>query len=141
MFDKTYVDRLKMWRDFRLTLEESNSPFEDTIEFWNNAPLSSIASDPYNKETWPTPWEMIEENRYCDFTKILAIYYTLQLTDRFSNSCFEIHITLDEKESVLRYLLFVDNLTIGYYYNKSIAAMDLPTLKCQMQHATLPSYY
>ena len=84
---------------------------------------------------------MIEENRYCDFTKILAIYYTLQLTDRFSNSRFEIHITLDEKESVLRYLLFVDNLTIGYYYNKSIEAMDLPNLKCQMQHHSLPTYY
>ena len=140
MFDKTYVDRLKMWRDFRLTLEESNSPFEDTIEFWNNAPLSSIAADPYDKTTWPTPWEMIEENRYCDFTKILAIYYTLQLTDRFSSSRFEIHITLDEKESVIRYLLFVDNLTIGYYYNKSIDATDLPMLKCQMQHDTLPTY-
>ena len=141
MFDKTYVDRLKLWRDLRSKLEESKTPFEDTIEFWNNAPLSSIATDPYDKDTWPTPWEMIEENRYCDFTKILAIYYTLQLTDRFSDSRFEIHITLDEKESVLRYLLFVDNLTIGYYYNKSIDAVDLPNLQCQMQHAALPTYY
>lgn len=140
MFDKSYVERIKAWRSFRLTLEETISPFEDTIEFWNNAPLSSIAADPYDKTTWPTPWEMIEENRYCDFTKILAIYYTLQLTDRFSSSRFEIHITLDEKESVIRYLLFVDNLTIGYYYNKSIDATDLPMLKCQMQHDTLPTY-
>jgi hypothetical protein len=140
MFDKSYVERIKAWRTFRLTLEETISPFEDTIEFWNNAPLSSIAADPYDKTTWPTPWEMIEENRYCDFTKILAIYYTLQLTDRFSSSRFEIHITLDEKESVIRYLLFVDNLTIGYYYNKSIDATDLPKLKCQMQHDTLPTY-
>jgi len=141
MFDKTYVDRLRLWKDLRSTLEQSKDPFGDTIEFWNNAPLSSIAADPYDKDTWTTPWEMIEENRYCDFTKILAIYYTLQLTDRFSNSRFEIHITLDEKESVLRYLLFVDNLTIGYYYNKSIDAEDLPSLKCQMQHNTLPTYY
>ena len=140
MFDKSYVERIKAWRTFRLTLEETISPFEDTIEFWNNAPLSSIAADPYDKTTWPTPWEMIEENRYCDFTKILAIYYTLQLTDRFSSSRFEIHITIDEKESVIRYLLFVDNLTIGYYYNKSIDATDLPMLKCQMQHDTLPTY-
>lgn len=140
MFDKSYVERIKAWRSFRLTLEETISPFEDTIEFWNNAPLSSIAADPYDKTTWPTPWEMIEENRYCDFTKILAIYYTLQLTDRFSSSRFEIHITLDEKESVIRYLLFVDNLTIGYYYNKSIDATDLPMLKCQMQYDTLPTY-
>ena len=141
MFDKTYVDRLKIWRDFRLTLEGSDEPFEDTIEFWNNAPLSSIAADPYDKTTWPTPWEMIEENRYCDFTKILAIYYTLQLTDRFSSSRFEIHITLDEKKSAIKYLLFVDNMTIGYYYNKSIDKLELPILQCQMQHTVLPTYY
>jgi hypothetical protein len=141
MFDKSYLERLKTWRTFRTSLEDSLTPYEDTIEFWNNAPLSSIEADPYDSSTWPTPWQMIDENRYCDFTKILAIYYTLELTDRFSTSHFEIHITLDEKKSAIKYLLFVDNMTIGYYYNKSIDKLELPILQCQMQHTVLPTYY
>ena len=140
MFDKKLEDRIRTWREFRISLETSETPFDDVIDFWNTAPMSSIACDPYDRNTWLTPWEMIKENKYCEFTKILAIYYTLQLTDRFSQSRFEIHIVLDKKESVMRHLLFVDNQAIGYYYDKSIDKNNLPSLQCQMLHTMLPTY-
>ena len=140
MFEKSFEDRFREWYNFRLSLETSETPFEDVINCWNTAPIYSIATDPYNRDTWPTPWQMLKENRYCEFTKILAIYYTLQLTDRFSASRYEIHIVLDKKESAMRHLLFVDNQAIGYYYDKSIDKTDLPSLQCQMQYTTLPTY-
>ena len=108
--------------------------------FWNTVPTSTIAADPYDNNTWPNPWELLKENTYCEFTKILAIYYTLQLTARFSQSAFEIHIVLDKKESAIKYLLFVDNQIIGYYNDRSIDANDLPTLECQMRYDVLPTY-
>lgn len=140
MFDQSYMERLKIWHDFRNQLETSKNPMEETIEFWNKAPLYAIATDPYDKESWPDPWTMIANNEYCNFLKILAIFYTLQLTDRFSQSRFEIHIVLDEQESSLKYLLFVDNQAIGYYYDKSIDTKELPKLECQIRYDELPTY-
>lgn len=140
MFDQSYVERLRVWKNFRETLETSKTPLDDVIDFWNKAPLYAIATDPYDADSWPDPWTMIANNEYCNFVKILAIFYTLQLTDRFSQSRFEIHIVLDKKESEIKYLLFVDNHAIGYYYDKSIDTKELPTLECQMRYDELPTY-
>ena len=140
MFEKDYFTRVKLWREFRSTLETCEDPIDNVLKFWHKAPTSTIAADPYDTDTWPDPWELLKENTYCEFTKILAIYYTLQLTDRFSQSDFEIHIVLDKKESAIKYLLFVDNQTLGYYYDRSIDTDDLPTLECQMRYDVLPTY-
>ena len=120
MFDREYYTRLKIWRDFRNSIEKSETPFQDVLEFW--------------RTTWPDPWELIANNDYCEFLQILGICYTLQLTERFSNSAFEIHIVLDEKESNIIYLLFVDNQAIGYYNNGVIDRKEIKHLKCQMHH-------
>tara|TARA_B100002019_G_C21179855_1_gene553088 strand:- start:21 stop:443 length:423 start_codon:yes stop_codon:yes gene_type:complete len=134
MFDREYYTRLKIWRDFRNSIEKSETPFEDVLEFWRTTPLGRLAADPYDSKTWPDPWELIANNDYCEFLQILGICYTLQLTERFSNSAFEIHIVLDEKESNIIYLLFVDNQAIGYYNNGVIDRKEIKHLKCQMHH-------
>lgn len=135
MFDKTYEQRLTIWKKFRDSLETSESPIQDTIEFWSKAPLGRLCADPYDKNTWPDPWELILENQYCDFLQILGICYTLKLTDRFSTKAFEIHIALNKKENNLRYLLFVDNQAIGNYNDECIETRKKPrNFHSQMQH-------
>ena len=134
MFNLSYPDRLHIWANFRKQLETSDTPFEDTLSFWSKAPLKSFCADPWDKATWPDPWEMILENEYCEFVKILAICYTLQLTDRFSQSTFEIHIVQDQKESNIMYILFVDNQAIGYYNDNCINGNDLSKFDTKMQH-------
>lgn len=113
MFDKSYEQRLALWRSFRQSLETAKDPIQDTIDFYGRAPQVSIAADPYTPSTWPDPWETVRENSYCKFVKLLAICYSLQLTDRFSHSRFEIHITHDKERSITDYLLFVDNRVVG----------------------------
>src|SRR5210317_341160 len=97
MFNKKFEDRLAHWKQFRESLETSNDPIQDTINFYNTAPVCNIAADPFAREYWPDPWELLEENNYCPFVKILAICYTLQLTDVLSQADYEIHITRDNK--------------------------------------------
>lgn len=138
MFNKTYYERLKCWKDFRENLETSQTPFDDVLEFWRLAPLSNMQADPFDNTTWPNPWEMIEENIYCEFVKILAICYTLQLTERFSQSHFEIHIAIDKTEEQIVYLLFVDNQPLGYYNEGDFDSSKLFNLDCQMQHIMYP---
>lgn len=134
MFNKSYYHRLRAWKEFRDTLEISSTPFQDVLSFWRIAPLGRQYTDPYDSNNWPDPWELIHENIYCEFLQILGICYTLQLTERFSDSSFEIHITLDKKQDTIVYLLFVDNQAIGYYNDGNIDNDDIEHLVCQMHH-------
>ena len=126
MFDKSYEDRLATWAEFRSTLEVSKDPIQDTINFFNKAPLVNIQTDPYTPSSWPDPWELIKENIYCAFVKILAICYTLQLTDVLSKEKFEIHITHDNKRSSTYYLLYVGDRVIGFEEGTHVCKTDIP---------------
>lgn len=126
MFEKSYEDRLVDWISFRNSLEISENPLEDVVDFYKKAPIVSFQVDPFDQSTWLTPWEILKENLYCDFVKILAICYTLQLTERFSQQEFEIHIALDDKRSSTNYLLFIGDTCIGYDNDQPIPTTDLP---------------
>lgn len=132
MFDKTYEDRLISWVAFRQSLEQSKDPIQDVIDCYNAAPTVSIHIDPWNQKTWPDPWELIQENQYCEFARVLGMCYSLQLTNRFNRSNFEIHISTDYDKSVNYYILMIDKYAIGYYNSSYIVIDELsPTLVSQ----------
>ena len=136
MFNKKYQDRLQAWSNFRQSLETSEDPIQDTIDFYNSAPTTTIAIDPYTQSSWPDPWELLEENNYCAFVKILAICYTLQLTDVLSQASYEIHITRDREKSATYYLLYVDDQVIGFNGDTHVHRTELPsTLRSEFVHA------
>ena len=136
MFDKPYEQRLTIWRDLRNNLETSSDTIQEAINFYNNAPDCLIAADPFTPSSWPTAWEIIEENNYCAFVKILAICYTLQLTDVLSKAEYEIHITRDREKSATYYLLYVDNNVIGFDTETYVHRSKLPnTLRSELVHA------
>ena len=136
MFNKTYEDRLILWREFRHGLESAQDPIQEAIDFYNQAPYCSIAADPFTPSSWPTAWELLEENNYCAFVKILAICYTLQLTDVLSQASYEIHITRDNENSETYYLLFVNDIVIGFNGDTHVHKSKLPTtLRSELVHA------
>jgi hypothetical protein len=138
MFDKKYEDRLRAWNEFRQSLEESDTPLEDTVKFYERAPVVSIQVDPWEPDTWLNPWELLYENQYCEFSKILAICYSLQLTDCFMTEDFEIHICTNDKEASTCYLLFFQNRVVGYEWSKIIDKNDLPMDLQSQQHYLMP---
>lgn len=124
MFNKKYEERLSIWSSFRDSLEEADDPFRLLIDFYKQAPRVSIHTDPYDKDRWPTAWELVQENVYCDFCRVLAYYYSLQLTERFKDSKFEIHIITTVEE--MYYLLIVNDLVLGYDEDQAIKKTELP---------------
>lgn len=114
------------WRDFRESLEVVKDPFQSVLDFYKKAPLVSIHTDPWDPKTWPGPWELLFENQYCDFCTVLGMCYSLQLTERFKDSKFEIHISKDNSKSSINYLLFVDDIVINHDNEKVISEKDLP---------------
>lgn len=141
MFDKNIEDRLRAWYDFRQHLETDEQPFKSTVELYNTAPISAFCIDPYTPENWPTPWELLEENKYDEFGYILGIGYTLGLTERFSNSVKEIHITQDKDRSTSHYLFFVDDDVIGYDRGSIIKKENLPDNLIVESVYSLPDEY
>ena len=113
MFDKPYDQQVVLWKEFRKQLETSDDPINDCIKFYSRAPYTSIHTDPYDNTVWPTPWELLNENQYCNFCIILGICYTLQLTERFKDSHFEIHIDVEKATKETVYLLYVEGKVIG----------------------------
>jgi len=138
MFNKKFEDRLAIWSSFRDGLGQTEDPIQAAIDFFNKAPLTSIAADPWDKKTWPTPWELIEENTYCEFVKILAICYTLQLSGCFSRSKFNIYIASNDQYRY--YLLFVDDIVIGYEYDTYIKKDSIKNIKFETKYE-MPSIH
>jgi hypothetical protein len=135
MFEKKYEERLAIWREFRDSLETSADPIQQAIDFYNRAPTCKFAADPYTPSTWPDPWELLQENTYCDFVKILAICYTLQLTDVLSQASYEIHITRDNENASTYYLLYVDDAVVGFNGDNHVHRSELPnTLYSELIH-------
>jgi DNA polymerase elongation subunit (family B) len=122
--------RLVDWYAFRLQLEKSKTPLEDVVDYFQSRPRVKVYTDPYDQTTWPTAWQLIDENEYCQFNIILAICYTLQLTTHFENSSPLIKIAIDRINKIVYYLLFIDNKIYGYDDTNWIPLDSLPkTLK------------
>jgi hypothetical protein len=129
MFNLTIDDRLSSWSKFRADLDHSTQPLEDVWEFWKQAPYVPYNNkiDPYYQDSWPSPWEIIVDNRYDDFTKTLMIGWTLKLSNRYKNNAIEIKTYLDKIKNSIYNVVSIDNLwLINYSDNGPVKMENLP---------------
>lgn len=112
--DRLSQQNLSAWYNLRQQLEIAADPLGDVANFFQRLPRVKRYTDPYDKNTWPTPWELITENEYCDFNRILGICYTLQLTERFKNCHPTINVAIDRTNKTVYYLLLVEDKVYGY---------------------------
>lgn len=126
---------LTAWYNLRQHLETATDPLIDVADFFLRLPRVKIYTDPYDSTTWPTPWELISENEFCNFNLILGICYTLQLTERFKDSHPKINVAIDKINKTVYYLLFLEDKVYGYD-EAWIDVADLPkSLKIQKKYA------
>jgi hypothetical protein len=129
MFNLSIDDRLSSWSQHRAELDQSNQPLEDVWEFWKQAPYIPYNNrvDPFYKASWPSPWEIIVENKYDDFTKAVMIAWTLKLTKKYKNSLIEIKTYVDEQKNSAYNVVCVDEeWVINYSDNGPILAENIP---------------
>jgi hypothetical protein len=126
------------WYQLRQTLETSEDPFSDVAKFFLRLPRVKFYTDPYDSATWPTPWELIDENEYCEFNLILGMCYTMQLTERFKDTCPTINLAIDNVNKTVYYLLCIEEKVYGYD-DSWISVSELPkSLKMQKIYAMKP---
>jgi hypothetical protein len=86
MWNLSPDDRLDHWRDFRRELDtlSTEQALQQCSHLWSYAPFVQRYLTPERVNSWPNPWELLAENRYCDLAKALGIVYTLHLSDHGS---------------------------------------------------------
>lgn len=107
IFQTSYEARLRSWYDLRQRLQNADIETKcvEVDRFWQYAPLVNHHLHPYDVDNWPSPWELISENTYCELARGLGMVYTLLLlgvTD--IDFCLAIN---DNSEEVA--LVIVDN--------------------------------
>ena len=128
MFNLPVDDRLTEWINHRRNLENISDPLQEVWDFWHQAPFTphNRKIDPYYRQSWPSPWEIIEYNRYDDFTKALMIGWTLKLTDKFKNSKIELRTLVDTVRSREYNLVYIDDSwVINYSDNGPIPVPEI----------------
>jgi hypothetical protein len=131
MFDLDVDDRLAAWSDLRKSLSASCSPLQDIVTFWSKTPFVAFNHriDPFYQASWPTPWEIIVENQYDDFTKAVMMGYTLLLTDRYKDSQVQIKTLVDTTKNRLYNVLCVDDTwALNYRDNEVVLVDNIPSL-------------
>jgi len=118
VFDLHGIDRIAEWKKFREDLENSETPFNDVVHFWNRAPFVNSYLDPHNPESWPDPWRLLLDLKLDDLAKSLGMLYTLKLTRRFMATPIEIHMSMLPEEKTARFPVVIDGTTVlNWPYN------------------------
>jgi len=86
IFFGDYTERLICWRQFRDYLEKSTQPLQDITQLYRLCPLTHTKTNFFDRVTWPQAWNLIEKNDYNNVDRLLGMWYTLRLTDRFARS-------------------------------------------------------
>jgi len=131
MFDLDVDGRLSAWTSLRKKIETSDAPLEDVVDFWTASPFTAFNHhiDPFYSASWPTPWEIIVENKYDDFTRAVMIGYTLLLTDRYKNSNVQIKTLVDTEGKKLYNVVYVDEEWVLNYKDMQVVTADkVPSL-------------
>jgi hypothetical protein len=131
MFNLDVDDRLAAWSNLRKQVNQSREPLLDIANFWKDPPFvgHNPNIDPYYQASWPTPWEIVVENKYDDFTRAIMIGYTILLTDRFKDSEVQIQTLVDEEGKKLYNIVYVDNTwALNYQDGEVVSVNNIPSL-------------
>lgn len=129
VFDCYDQDRLAAWKQFRDTLETSNTPFEDVAELWSHAPFVSPYLNYQNPNSWPDPWHLILDSRLDELAIALGMLYTIKLTERFANTQCDMYRVKESIDNRYCYAIVVDNqYVLNYEYNRVVGINSLDGL-------------
>lgn len=103
MWPKTFDQRLADWYNLRTFCKDQPPEHAlSTIQsWWNLAPWQPYYLHWDDQTDWPDPWQLLNDNVYCDLAKALGILYTITLLDRADIAPVELVLTTDERNLVL----------------------------------------
>jgi len=84
MWASTFAGRLESWYSMRQQCHDLSveSALLAINSWWFSTPWQPYYLDWLDLATWPDPWQLLNDNVYCDLARALGILYTISLLDR-----------------------------------------------------------
>lgn len=142
VFQLNYDSRLQNWYDLRQKLQNADTATKciEIDKWWQSAPLVNHYLHPHELDTWPGPWELINDNEYCPLARGLGMIYTLLLTGvtdvdfcigKDDNDEDVALVTVDNAKYVLNYWPdMVVNINLTNF--KITSSLDLSKIKTKL---------
>ena len=124
MFDLHGTERLAEWKKIRDNLEICDNPLQEVVNLCRSVPFVSNYLNPYSPNDWPDPWRLVLDGKIDDLAICLGMLYTLQLTERFMGSKYEIHMSINPKTNDAVFYLCIDRSFVLNYVYKEVAKFD-----------------
>lgn len=124
MFRKTQTgsERLSVWRKFRQDFP-TNGTIENVVAAFSNIKLERRSIDYYSPESWPSPFEIVNEGLFCQsgITLVLAstlLNLKLIKSDQFRFDVVSNHITGTDG------LVFVFDNVVYNFFPDSVVGIE-----------------
>lgn len=118
--------RLAEWKKFRKKISEldSQQAIQSTTQLWSFAPFVNHYLDPATPKEWPNPWQLLDENYYCDLAKALGMLYTLALSK--PDLELELRVYEDSNKNIYN-VVWIDQgeYVINYWHNETVNKAQL----------------
>ena len=97
MWASTFAGRLESWYGMRQKCHALS--VESTLitinSWWCTTPWQPYYLHWDDQPAWPDPWQLLNDNVYCDLARALGILYTISLLDRADLTDATLVLTLD----------------------------------------------
>ena len=103
MWPSTFADRLESWTALRTSAQSQDleTALVAINQWWFNSPWKAYYLHWDDQATWPDPWQLLNDDIYCDVAKALGILYTISMLDRADMADATLVLTEDHRNLVL----------------------------------------
>ena len=114
----TFESRLDSWTQLRT--RANSLPVDQALDainaWWFSSPWTGYHLHWDDREDWPDPWQLLDDNMFCEVARGLGILYTITLLDRVDIDSAELVLTKTGHNLVLvdksKYILNWDKSTV-----------------------------
>ena len=84
IWHRSFEQRLLAWNSLRTTCQNQDleSALNDINRWWMNTPWTAYYLHWDDLPDWPDPWQLLNENIFCDVARGLGILYTITMLQR-----------------------------------------------------------
>jgi hypothetical protein len=118
-FTLPVIDRIRCWRELREELVDldKRTQLERTNLFWWQAPIVNYALNYDAPSTWPTPWELIQENGFDSTARAYMMAETLFSMPNSPWNNDEILLFMIKDKEDIKTILGTEHWVINHEYN------------------------
>jgi hypothetical protein len=127
MWPDTFEQRLAEWANLKQTCAGLDLAAAAIAinDWWFRAPLVNHHIHRQDMINWPDPWELLNDNLYCDLARALGIVYTLMDLDQPDIHDISIAYTENDNLVLINQGLYILNWAPGTVLNINSINQDI----------------